>query len=307
MKKVLITGVAGFIGSNLADRLLRQGGYEVIGIDNLAAGCRSQVPSAIEFHELDIRDSRIYPLFQGVDTVFHLAAKNCILDCQKDPVQTASVNILGSINVFEAAIQSNVRKMIYAESSSLYEKSALLPTPETEMEPESFYAVSKASLRFWAQSFAKFSPMIFTALRYFCVYGPRQDYRRSVAPVMSAFILQLLQGKRPTIYGSGEKKRDFIYIDDVNDFHMRARTDPRTDHKVFNLGSGQNYSIQEIFEKIASLLKSNLKPLYKSDLPGEAEQTLACINEALSIGWTPKTSLEDGLWESIQFIQENVC
>lgn len=306
MKKVLITGIAGFIGSNLADRLLQEGGYEIIGIDNLSAGCKSQVPSDVEFHALDIRESAIYPLFQGVDTVFHLAAKNCIDDCQKDPLQTASINVLGSINVFEAAKQSQVRKMIYAESSSLYEGSSLLPTPETEMKPESFYASSKSALRLFAQSYERFSPMIFTALRYFCVYGPRQDYRRTVAPVISAFILQLLQGKQPTIYGSGKKKRDFVYIDDINDFHMRALRDPKTDGKVFNLGSGKNYSIQEIFEKIAALLKSDLKPLYKSDLPGEAENTLACNDEALSTGWTPKTSLEEGLWKSIQFIQENV-
>lgn len=306
MKKVLITGVAGFIGSNLADRLLQEKDYEVIGIDNLSAGLMSQVPAGVKFYELDVREKEIYPLFQGVDTVFHLAAKNCIDDCQKSPLETASINVLGSVNVFEAAHQNQVRKMIYAESSSLYEGSELLPTPETEMKPESFYASSKAASRFFAKSYERFSSMVFTALRYFCVYGPRQDYRRSIPPVMSAFILQLLQGKRPTIYGSGKKKRDFVYIDDVNDFHIKALYDPKTDGKVFNLGSGKNYSVREIFEKTASLLKSNLEPLYASDLPGEAECTLASIDEAKAIGWTPKTSLEEGLYQSMQFIQENV-
>jgi len=306
MKKILITGVAGFIGSNLADRLLQERGYRVIGIDNLSTGPREQIPEGVEFYPLDIRDPAICPLFRDVDCVFHLAAKNCIDDCQKDPLETASVNVLGSVQVFESARQNSVRKVIYAESSSLYEGSTLFPTPETEMKPESFYASSKAASLFFAKSYQRFSSVAFTALRYFCVYGPRQDYRRSIPPVMSAFILQLLQKKRPTIYGSGKKKRDFIYIDDVNDFHLQALNDPRTDGKTFNLGSGYQSSIEEIFEKISSLLRSDLKPLYKNDLPGEAESTLACIQEALAIGWSPKTSLTDGLLRSIQFIQENV-
>lgn len=306
MKKILITGVAGFIGSNLAERLLQEKQYEVIGIDNLSAGTRAQVPDAVEFHCIDIRNPSITDLFKEVDTVFHLAAKNCIDDCQKDPLETASINVVGSVNVFEAARKNKVRKIIYAESSSLYEGSPLLPTPESEMQPQSFYASSKACSKLFAESYQRFSDLIFTAVRYFCVYGPKQDYRRTIAPLMSAFIIQLLKGKSPTIYGSGKKKRDFIYIDDVNDFHLQALKDPRTDGKVFNLGSGKNFSVQEIFDQIADLLQSNLKPIYQPDLPGEAENTLACIQEAQSIGWIPKTSLKEGLIQSIQFIKENV-
>ncbi|HAB99511.1 MAG TPA: hypothetical protein DCE71_06800 [Parachlamydiales bacterium] len=306
MKKILITGVAGFIGSNLAERLLREGIYEVIGIDNLSAGSLKQVPSGLQFHSLDIRSQEIYPLFKKVDTIFHLAAKNCIHDCQLDPVETVDINVMGTVNILEAARRAQVRKVIYAESSALYEGIQLMPTPETETAPESFYAASKAAARLLAESYKKYSDLSLTALRYFCVYGPRQDYRRTIPPVMSSFILHLLQDKSPVIYGSGTKKRDFVYIDDINDFHLQAISDPRTDGRVFNLGSGSNYSIQEIFEKIKNLLSSPLKPTYLPNLPGEAEETLACINEAKSLGWQPKTSLEEGLRLSIQFIKEHV-
>ncbi|MDP1608984.1 MAG: NAD-dependent epimerase/dehydratase family protein [Chlamydiales bacterium] len=306
MKNILITGIAGFIGSNLAERLLQEGGFKIIGIDNLSAGVREQVPQEVMFYPLDIRERSIYPLFKGVDTVFHLAAKNCIHDCQTDPVETASINVLGTVNVFEAARQAGVRKVVYAESSSLYEGSSFLPTPESEIKPESFYAASKAAPLFFANSYRRYSDLTFTALRYFCAYGPRQDYRRTVPPVMSSFIIHLLQQKRPTIYGSGQKKRDFIHIDDINDFHLQTIVDPRTDHKTFNLGSGVNYSVQEVFDLTSSLLGSHLEPVYQSDLQGEAEATLACIEEARALGWSPKISLEQGLLTSIQFIREKV-
>ncbi len=306
MKKILITGIAGFIGSNLADRLLREGTYQVLGIDNLSAGTREQVPDGVQFHAIDIRSQDIYPLFHEVDTVFHLAAKNCINDCQQDPVEAAGINVVGTVNVMQAARKAGVRKVVYAESSALYEGSEKMPTPETENKPESFYAASKAASRLFAESYQRYSSLQLTALRYFCVYGPRQDYRRTIPPVMSSFILHLLQGKHPVIYGSGTKRRDFIYVDDVNDFHVQTILDPRTNGKVFNLGSGLNYSIQEIFEKIKGQLHSKTLPIYQDDLPGEAEETLACIKEATALGWQPKTSLEEGLRKSIQFIQEHV-
>ena len=303
MKTILITGIAGFIGSNLADRLLKEG-YRVIGIDNLSAG--KEIPKGIEFYPLDIRSDQITPLFKGVDTVFHLAAKNCISDCQIDPVETADVNVTGTVRVFESAKRGGVQKVIYAESSALYEGSSLLPTPESEVRPESFYASSKLAGMVFAESYKRYSDLKFTALRYFCVYGPRQDYRRTIPPVMSAFILHLLQNRRPVIYGSGDKRRDFVYVDDVNDFHLLALKDPRTDGKVFNVGSGINYSVNEIFMKVASLLQSDLTPIRKGDLPGEALNTLASIEEARKLGWEPKTSLEEGLIQSIQYIKENV-
>jgi UDP-glucose 4-epimerase len=301
--KVLITGVAGFIGSNFADRLLKEGDYRVIGIDNLAYGVREQVPDGVEFYQLDIRDSSIYPLFQQIDYVFHFAAKNCISDCQLDPVETADINVRGTVNVFEAAKRNGVRKVIYAESSALYEGSSTFPTPENEIVPLSFYAVSKVSTMYFAEAYRRFYNLKYTALRYFCVYGPRQDYRRTVPPVFSAFIIKLLKGEQPIIYGTGEKRRDFIFIDDINDFHLMCMHDSRTDNEVFNLGSGKNYSVKEIYQIIARLLNSDLQPVHQPDLPGEAFANLADIRKAQNLGWQPRVDLITGLQKSIDYIK----
>lgn len=302
-RKIVITGIAGFIGSNLASRLLAEG-YEVLGIDNLAYGLRENVPEEVRFHLKDIRNKEIYPLFQGVDTVFHLAAKNCIADCQADPVETAEINIYGTVNVFEAAKRAGVRKVIYAESSALYEGSSIYPTPESEIKPESFYAVSKLASMYFAKAYQRFYGLKLTALRYFCVYGPVQDYRRTIPPVMSAFIIKLLKGERPIIYGTGEKRRDFVYVDDVNDFHMICVKDDRTNGKTFNIGSGINYSVHEILYEISKILNVSLDPIYKDDLPGEAQVTLADITQARTLGWEPKTPLEVGLERAIDYIRQ---
>jgi len=367
--KVLITGVAGFIGSNLADRLLKEKIYRVIGIDNLSYGVKEQIPEGVKFHLLDIRDTSIYPIFRNVDFVFHFAAKNCISDCQLDPVETADINVRGTVNVFEAAKRANVKKVIYAESSAMYEGSHILPTPETEVKPESFYAVSKLCSMYFAHAYSRFygspspnlsvsssqslpvsqspglpvsqspslpfseSPILpfsnspslpfpkspsppfsesqsqglkFTALRYFCVYGPRQDYRRTIPPVFSAFIIKLLKGEQPIIYGTGEKRRDFIHVDDINDFHIKCMQDSRTEGEVFNLGSGHNYSVNEIYDIISRLLKSNVRPKYMQDLPGEAFANLADITKAKSLGWNPKIDLKEGLRTSIDFISNEI-
>jgi nucleoside-diphosphate-sugar epimerase len=162
-----------------------------------------------------------------------------------------------------------------------------------------------ASMLF-ANAYARYYGVRATALRYFCVYGPRQDYRRTIPPIFSAVIIKLLKGEQPVIYGTGEKRRDFIHVDDVNDFHLQCMKDDRTTGKVFNLGSGVNYSINEIYALIASLLQSPVKPLYKPDLPGEAFANLADISEARALGWSPRTDLKSGLQTSIEFIKNEL-
>ncbi len=302
---ICVTGVAGFIGSNLADRLLADG-YHVVGIDNLAYGVCEQVPSGVEFIRRDIRDRNLAAAFDGVDILFHLAAKNCIADCQNDPVETSDINVTGTVNVLDAARRAGVGKVIYAESSALYEGAPALPTSEGDVHPRSFYAVSKFAGMAFAEAYRRFHDMHVTALRYFCVYGPRQDYRRTIPPVMGAFIIKLLRGERPVIYGSGEKRRDFVYVDDVNDFHLQCIEDSRTDGRVFNLGSGVNYSVREIYDEVASLLGSTVEPEYRGDLPAEAQANLADISAARAIGWEPRTPLREGLLRSIEFIKHEV-
>jgi UDP-glucose 4-epimerase len=282
--------------------LLREG-YEVVGIDNLGYGLRENVPDGVEFHDKDIRDRGVNNLFHRVDAVFHLAAKNCISDCQADPIETADINVTGTINVFEAARRAGVRKIIYSESSALYEGNAIFPTPESEVRPESFYAISKLASMHFAGAYRRFFGMTFTALRYFCVYGPVQDYRRTIPPVMSAFIIKLLKGERPVIYGTGEKRRDFVYVDDINEFHMKCLMDARTDNRTFNLGSGRNYSVLEIYDTISRLLGTHSEPIFEPDLPGEAQETLADISEAKSVGWEPRTDLPTGMRNAISYIK----
>jgi UDP-glucose 4-epimerase len=304
-RRAAVTGVAGFIGSNLADRLLAEG-YEVVGVDNLSYGVLDQVPSGVEFHREDIRGDTLEGLFRGADVVFHLAAKNCIADCQADPVETSDINVTGSVQVFEGARRAGVPKVVYAESSALYEGVAAMPTPETEVKPESFYAVSKLAGMAFAGAYRRWAGMRMTALRYFCVYGPRQDYRRTIPPVISAFIIKLLKGERPVIYGTGEKRRDFVYVDDVNDFHILCATDSRTDAATYNVGSGVNYSVRDIFDRVAALLGVAVEPEYRADLPGEAEETLADVTAARALGWEPRVNLTTGLERSIAFIREHV-
>jgi nucleoside-diphosphate-sugar epimerase len=303
---VLITGVAGFIGSNLAERLLAQG-HRIVGIDNLAYGVREQVPEGVEFHQVDIRHKKIYPLFRNINFVFHLAAKNCISDCQADPVDTADINVTGTVNVFEAARRAGVKKIIYAESSAMYEGSSVLPTPESEVKPESFYATSKLATMYFAEAYSRFYDSRFTALRYFCVYGPRQDYRRTIPPVMSAFIIKLLRGEAPVVYGTGEKRRDFVYVDDINDFHLQCMTDSRTDGQVYNLGSGRNHSVSDIYRLVSDILNVRVPAIYKADLPGEAQDTLADIGKAQAVGWRPKTDIKAGLTRMVEYIKRELA
>jgi nucleoside-diphosphate-sugar epimerase len=303
--KILITGIAGFIGSNLAQRLISDG-HEVLGIDNLSYGVREQVPSEATLYVKDIRSRDIGPCFEGVEAVFHLAAKNCISDCQADPVETMDINVMGTANILNTSTHAGVRKFIFAESAALYEGSSIFPTPETECAPETFYGVSKLAKHYLAESFQRYRGMKYTALRYFNAYGPRQDYRRTIPPVMSAFIIKLLQGETPIIYGTGERKRDFVHIDDINNFHVQCLTDVRTDGQVFNLGSGQPLSVNVIYGKICELLGVHVEPKYRDALEGEAEITWADIAQAQVLGWNPKIGIEHGLLTMIEYIKNEI-
>jgi UDP-glucose 4-epimerase len=303
--RILVTGAAGFIGSHLATCLLDQG-EQVIGIDNLSAGIRENVDPRVEFHLADIRSREICPFFQGVDAVFHLAAKNCLADCLQDPVETAEVNVAGTANVLEAARQAGVRKVIYADTSAEYEGVEEFPTHVNRIAPLSVYARSKRAGAMFCEAYQSFHGLRVTLLRYFNVYGPAQDWRRTIPPLMSAFAIKLLKGERPVIYGTGEKRRDFIYISDVTEFNMLALKDPRTDGQIYNVGCGVNYSVNEIFTAVEGMLKTGLRPIYKDDLPGEADVTLADITNERKLGWEPRVPLLEGIERSIAYVKEKI-
>jgi UDP-glucose 4-epimerase len=293
-QKVLLTGVAGFVGSNLADRLL-SAGYDVVGIDNLAYGLPEQVPDGIDFHIADIRSGDIHKLFRGVDVVFHLAAKNDLVACQQDPVETMQVNVAGTANVFEAARQAGVRKVVFATSSAVEEGEARL---------NGFYAISKLTNERIAAGYQQAFGLPFVAIRYFNIYGPRQDYRRVNPPVISAFILKILAGEPPVLFdGYQNNKRDFIYVDDIDDFHLQCITDDRLNGNLYRLGSGQSLSMDQVWAAVKTVAGSNLEPVV---LPRNVEDTptvgLADISAAVAVGWRPKTAFIDGVRAQYEYL-----
>lgn len=303
MARVLVTGVAGFIGSNLAYRLLSSG-YEVLGIDNLSSGTPENVPPGVDFHIVDIRGPEIHDLMMGADALFHLAAKTNLPDCMKDPIAASEVNVTGTVNVLEAARRARVSTVVYADTSAEYEGIKELPADVNKISPLSPYAVSKHGGALFCEVYQRFSNLHITVFRYFNVYGSAQDWRRVFPPVICSFITKLLRGEQPTIYGTGKKRRDFIYVDDVNDFHMLVLKDHRSRGKVYNVGTGINYSVLEIFNVIEEKLRTGLKPKWEPDMPGEADATLADIGENLQLNWRPRVGIHEGLQRTIDYYRE---
>jgi UDP-glucose 4-epimerase len=303
--RFVITGAAGFIGSHLAARLAEVGDT-VVGLDDLSAGVLENVHPKVIFHRVDIRSAEIFPLFAGADAVFHLAAKNCLPDCLEDPVETAGINVTGTANVLEAARRARVPKLVYADTSAEYEGVRELPSRVDRIAPLSVYARSKRAGAMFCEAYASFYDLRLTTVRYFNVYGPSQDWRRSIPPLMSAFAMKLLRREQPIIYGTGQKRRDFIYIDDVTDFNVLTLRDPRTDGGVYNVGTGVNYSVNDVFDIVEDLLRTGLRPIHREDLPGEADATLAAIENELKLGWRPRVSLRDGVERAIAYVRDKV-
>ena len=199
-----------------------------------------------------------------------------------------------------------MRKFIYADTSAEYEGIKEFPTPEEHIRPIGVYAASKHGGATFCESYRELYGINLTILRYFNVYGPAQDWRRVIPPVMSSFIIRMLHGEQPAIYGTGEKRRDFIYVDDVNDFHLLVLEDQRTDGKVFNVGSGINFSVNEVYKLVEELLKTGLRPIYKPDLPGEAQITLADLRSAMALGWKPRIAITEGLARTVEYLRSRV-
>jgi len=293
---VLITGIAGFIGSSLADRLVQEG-YTVVGICSDLVTARKRVPQNVQLHVCDIRSPDIYSLFKEVDVVFHFAARSSMALCQQDPVSTIDINVVGTANVFEAARRANVRKVMYA-SSAVLEESA---------KQKTFYAISKEANEKLAEGFTAEFGLATVGLRYFNVYGPGQNYR--VDPlVISKFINALTQGQQPIVFeGYEQSQRDFIHIDDINDFHLLCINDSRVDNRIFQLGSGKQYTTVEIIQIIQKILDTHLEPIIKSRTAIDApSSTLADIKDARALGWEPKVGLEKGLRSILTPIQKNL-
>lgn len=282
---VLITGIAGFIGSSLAGRLVREG-YSVVGVCSNLALARTRVSQDVRLHECDIRSPELHSLFEGVDVVFHFAAKSSISACQQDPVGTMDVNVVGTANVFEAARRANVRRVVYASSSVL----------EEYAKQGTFYAISKAADERLADGFTAAFGLATVGLRYFNVYGPGQDYRGDPL-VIHRFITALVKGQQPILFeGYEQSRRDFVHIDDVNDFHLLCIKDARVNNRIFRLGSGKQYTMLEIIQTIQKILGTTIEPIIKPRAVVDApSSTLADISDARALGWEPKIGLGEGL------------
>ncbi|MEK7509198.1 MAG: NAD-dependent epimerase/dehydratase family protein [Patescibacteria group bacterium] len=296
-KKILVTGVAGFIGSNLAKRLV-EAGYDVVGLDNFSQGIPEHVPSGMRFKQADIRSRDIAPLFRGIDVVFHLAAKNSLRDCQEDPVGTMEMNVVGTANVFDVSLKAGVKKVIYAQSSVV---------EEGEERRKGFYAISKITDELLAGGFQTMG-LTTVGLRYFNVYGPGQDYRRSSPPIMSRFISTLLKGEQPVLFeGDENNKRDFIHVDDINDFHLLCVEDERVDNRVFRLGTGKNFSMVEVLDTVQKVLGTHTESSHKPRPPHDPPvQTLADISETTALGWQPTIGLEEGVRSMVPYIKAEI-
>ena len=290
--RILVTGGAGFIGSHLVDRLIKEN-HKVIVIDNLTTGKEENINPQAEFYNLDIYDfEKIKPLFEKIDFVFHLAAIPQILVSIKDPVETSKVNILGTINVFKAAIEAEVKRVIFASSSSVYGNQEKLPLKENmRPNPVNPYALQKLVGEQFAKLFTKLYGIPIISLRYFNVYGPRININSDYSSVIGKFLKQKAEGKPLTIFGNGEQTRDFCYIDDVVDATIKAMESKKLKGgEVINIGSGKSYSINYLADLIGGKRK------YLAPREGDVKHTQADITLAKKLfTWQPKVSFEEGL------------
>lgn len=301
MKKILVTGIAGFIGSNFARDLIKEN-YHVYGIDDLSQGFIENIPDEVEFTKCSITDKDSYSkLFEeGFDSVFHFAALNSIFDCEKNPDKAFYINNYGTEILANLALNSSVKNFVAAESSAIYEGAQQFPTDETIISPKSVYAWTKLSQSYFCRAKFDNSNTKYYGMRYLNVYGPYQNLDREVPPLFGSLISKRLKNQQPIIYGDGSKRRDFIDVRDVNSFHLNILRD-KVAPDVYNLGTGINFSVLEILEKIDTLL--DIKPLsnidFREDFSHEALQNLADINKAKSTGWNPKIDLQTGLQNQI--------
>jgi nucleoside-diphosphate-sugar epimerase len=293
---VVVTGGAGFIGSNLVGALIERGARVRI-VDNLTTGHRRQIDPAAELFEADIRDlDSIRPAFDGADCVFHVAALPRVPLSIEKPVETHMVNVIGTLNVLLAARDAGVRRVVYSGSSSVYGDQPRLPLRE-DMAPNPLnpYALQKLTGEQYTRLFHRLFSMQTLTLRYFNVFGPRMADEGAYVTVISVFLRARRDGKPLTIQGDGEQTRDFTHVRDVVRANVLAMDCAIADGRAINVGHGRNVSINRVAELIGGPTV-NLPPR-----PGDARDTLADNSEALRVlGWRPEVTFEDGLAELIR-------
>lgn len=310
MTRALVTGVAGFIGSHLAEALL-EAGYAVRGIDNFSTGRRRNLAPLrsrddFSFREGDVRDAEtVASLVTGVDYVFHQAAIASVPRSVEDPVAAIDVNCTGTATVLDAARQAAVDAVVVASSAAVYGTDERVPKVETmRVDPESPYALSKYATETLAVQASDLYDVDAVALRYFNVFGSRQDPEGDYAAVVPTFADRMLEGDRPVVYGDGEQSRDFIHVDDVvRANRLAAERDVSGD--VFNVGRGVGVTVNDLVDVLNDQLGTALDPVYEPPRPGDVRRSRADITKARDrLGFEPEVSFEDGLDRTLAGIRE---
>jgi len=299
---VLVTGGAGFIGSHIVDALIQQG-HKVVVVDNLSTGSEENINPAAKFYHMSICDDELKKVFQQEkpEMVSHHAAQAVVIKSMSEPLFDAEQNILGSLNVIHNCMEFNVNKIIYASSGgAVYGEPSYHPVDENHAtNPISYYGVSKQTIERYLSIYSSRYGLNYVALRYANVYGPRQN-PHAEAGVVAIFTQLMLKGEKPTIFGSGDKTRDYIDIRDVVTAHLLAINNGS--NTILNIGTGVETSDQELFNVIAALLEFDLPPQYALFRQGEVSRiNLNCSKAARELGWKPNITLKDGLTETVNY------
>src|SRR6478672_10815332 len=309
MAHYLVTGGAGFIGSHLAEELVRRG-ERVRVADSLITGKRQNIAhlSAVEFVEGDLADLDVAKAaVKGVDYVLHQAAIPSVPRSVQDPITSNRANIDASLNVLVAARDAGVKRVVYAGSSSAYGNTPTLPKVETmETAPLSPYALQKLVAEQYCQMFTRLYGLETVTIRYFNVFGPRQDPSSPYSGVISLFISGLCDGRQPTIYGDGEHTRDFTYVANVVDGVLRACTASGASGEVINVATGGRISLNTLFANIRQLVGTKVEPIYATPRAGDVKDSQADISKARRIlGYEPSVSFEEGLARTVAWYRDS--
>ena len=312
MKKYVVTGGAGFIGSALVRGLLRNGASKVVVIDNLLSGCEenlAEVSSAVEFHRADIRNyDEIAPLVRHADVVFHEAAIPSVPRSIADPVPSHQTNIDGTFEVLRACADGKVRRVVYAASSSAYGDTEVLPKVESMLpRPLSPYALQKLVGEYYLSVFTTCFGLETVALRYFNVFGPRQDPSSAYSGVLSLFMKCAIERKAPTIFGDGEQSRDFTYVEDVVALNLKAATAEGVSGRMFNAGNGGRVTLNEAWTLLQELEGVRVDPLYGPPRAGDVRHSQADTTMAVQcLGHAPRYSFAEGIRLTLEWYKSNL-
>ena len=309
MEKYLVTGGAGFIGSNIAEELVKRG-HPVRIIDNFLTGKRENISSfldKIELVEGDIRDyDACCRALEGVDFVLHQAALSSVSRSIEDPLLTNDINIKGTLNVLLASREAKVKGFVFASSAAVYGDNPILPKKEGNVgNPLSPYALSKLVGEKYCWIFSQIFGLSTVCLRYFNIFGPRQDPSSQYASVIPNFISRMLKGESPTIFGDGEQSRDFVYVFNVVEANILASKAKGVSGEVFNIGCGEGTSVNSLASKLNEILREKINPSYDEPRPGDIRHSFADISKAKKmLKYEPQVPFGKGLEETIRWYRE---